>query len=176
MLIGLITDTHIPEAGKEIPPQVFDVFKDVELILHGGDMHDPQVLDWLESVAPVMAVQGNGDIGDRGNGQPHHDPRVKKTQVLEIEGLQIGMVHDFPLPHEAPWLSFGGFMDSLFDGKMDIVICGHTHMPHVTPHEDSIIVNSGSPTMPNNLRGGLGTVALLDTNGGNPQIDIIQLK
>ena len=176
MIIGLISDTHIPEAGKELPPQVYQALEGVDLILHGGDMHDPQVLDWLETIAPVMAARGNGDISRGPNSLVHDDPRIKQTQVLEVDGLKIGMVHDFPLPNDAPWLSFEGFMDSLFDGRMDIVICGHTHVPHVTHHQSTIIINSGSPTMPNNVYGKLGTMAILDTNGGAPLAEIIQLK
>jgi len=37
--IGLIADTHIPEAGHSVPEQVRTVFKEVELILHAGDLH-----------------------------------------------------------------------------------------------------------------------------------------
>ena len=37
MLIGLISDTHIPEAGKDISPEVRVAFSGVDLILHGGD-------------------------------------------------------------------------------------------------------------------------------------------
>ena len=48
MLIGLISDTHIPEAASELPPQVYKAFRGVDLILHGGDMHVIDVLDWLE--------------------------------------------------------------------------------------------------------------------------------
>ena len=35
----------------------------VDLIMHAGDRHDPIVLDWLERLAPVMAVSGKGDYG-----------------------------------------------------------------------------------------------------------------
>jgi predicted phosphodiesterase len=50
MLIGLVADTHIPEAGPDIWPQVYDRFREerVDAILHGGDMHVVDVLDRLE--------------------------------------------------------------------------------------------------------------------------------
>ncbi|MBW2622762.1 MAG: metallophosphoesterase family protein, partial [Deltaproteobacteria bacterium] len=63
MKIGLISDTHIPEAGDSLPERVREVFSDVELILHAGDLHVLDVLDWLEQIAPVKAVRGNGDDG-----------------------------------------------------------------------------------------------------------------
>ena len=51
-LIGLISDTHIPEAGKSLWPEVIRIFKEVDLILHAGDMHDLSVLKELEEISP----------------------------------------------------------------------------------------------------------------------------
>ena len=39
MRIGLISDTHIPEARAELWPQVYAAFEGVDAILHGGDIH-----------------------------------------------------------------------------------------------------------------------------------------
>src|SRR3989304_6377645 len=75
MRIGLISDTHIPEAGRDLWPQVYDAFLGgnpagprVDLILHAGDMHVTDVLDWLEERVgvPVLACRGNGDDGGGG--------------------------------------------------------------------------------------------------------------
>jgi len=56
MRIGLISDTHIPTATKELWPQIYEAFRGVDLIMHAGDLMVPEVIDWLEEVAPVMAV------------------------------------------------------------------------------------------------------------------------
>ena len=53
MRIGLISDTHIPTAGPDpsaglragLWPQVYDALRGVDLIMHGGDLHDPVALD-----------------------------------------------------------------------------------------------------------------------------------
>ena len=45
MRIGLVSDTHIPEAREELWPQVCDAFRGVDLILHGGDLHELRVVD-----------------------------------------------------------------------------------------------------------------------------------
>ena len=174
--IGLISDTHIPEAGRELPKQVYEVFEGVDLVLHAGDLHDVKVLDWLERVAPVKAAQGNGDLSDGPDPLVFQDPRIKKTQILEIGGLKIGMIHDFPLSHEVPGLDFRRSMNRLFGGPMDVVVCGHTHIALITSYEDTIVVNSGSPTLPNNVYGSLGTVALMGISWGKPEIEIVQLK
>ena len=92
MRIGLISDTHIPEAGEELPREVFQAFKGVDLIMHAGDMHVIQVLDWLESLAPVVGALGNGDEPDVVSkfrpGLPP-DPRVKQAQVVTVGGLKL---------------------------------------------------------------------------------------
>jgi len=58
MNIGLISDTHIPEAMPELPAQIRQVFADTEIILHAGDLHCLTVLDWLEEIAPVPQQRG----------------------------------------------------------------------------------------------------------------------
>ncbi len=45
MKIGLIADSHIPEAMPELPSQVRTVFAGVDLIVHAGDLHCLAVLD-----------------------------------------------------------------------------------------------------------------------------------
>ena len=94
--IGLISDTHIPEARRTLWDEVYDSLAGVDLILHAGDMHDVVVLDWLERVAPVIGVRGNGDDGTSGRPVAPNDPRLAYNQVLTVDGLRIGMTHDFP--------------------------------------------------------------------------------
>ncbi len=51
MRIGVISDTHgllRPEAEKTL--------RGVDLILHAGDVGDPQILERLKTIAPVFAV------------------------------------------------------------------------------------------------------------------------
>ena len=59
MRIGLISDTHVPEAGKQLPGEVFDLLAGVDMVMHGGDMHIIDVLDWLERIAPVIGARGS---------------------------------------------------------------------------------------------------------------------
>ncbi len=37
MRIGLISDTHIPTAGSDLWPQVYEALRGVDLIMHAGD-------------------------------------------------------------------------------------------------------------------------------------------
>tara|TARA_B100000686_G_C16663771_1_gene902448 strand:- start:732 stop:944 length:213 start_codon:yes stop_codon:yes gene_type:complete len=58
MKIGVISDTH-----NLVRPEVFRVFKWVDLILHAGDIGEKDVLIDLEAIASVRAVLGNNDYG-----------------------------------------------------------------------------------------------------------------
>ncbi|MEE8422153.1 MAG: YfcE family phosphodiesterase [Dehalococcoidia bacterium] len=174
MRIGLVSDTHIPEARKTLWDELYGAFDGVDLILHAGDMHSVVVLDWLERVAPVLAVRGNGDDGSGGRPVAPPDPRLAHQQVLEVDGLTIGMTHDFS--HlELPGASFERRMERLFEGAVDIVVAGDTHVPIVTETHGVMIVNSGSPTYPRNLQTQLGTVGFMEIRGGEVDAWIEQL-
>ncbi len=177
MLIGLISDTHIPEAGKELPPQVYKAFRGVELILHAGDMHVIEVLDCLEQIAPVLAARGNGDhvYSSMPNrpGVPE-DPRVKEVHIIPVGGLTIGLTHDFPLPEEVI-TPHDKLMDILLGTRTDVIVCGHSHIQLVRKINGTLIVNPGSPTLPWG-RFELGTVGLLEMANGEAIARIVDLK
>ncbi|MPZ98238.1 MAG: YfcE family phosphodiesterase [Dehalococcoidia bacterium] len=166
MLFGLVSDTHIPEARAAIFDEVYAAFRGVDLILHAGDMHDIVVLDWLQEVAPVLGVRGNGDDGSSGRPvAPDDDPRLPYNQLLDVDGLLIGMTHDFP--HE-PYVGadLNHRMERHFEGRVDVVVAGDTHVPVVAHWEDVLVVNSGSPMFPRNLQTQLGTIGFLEVRGG----------
>src|SRR4030042_7066215 len=89
MHIGLISDTHIPYDIRELPTQVKEVFRGVDLILHAGDIYLSSVLDELEEIAPVLAARGDDDL-------PSVNGRVKEKHVLNFEGFSLWLIHSFP--------------------------------------------------------------------------------
>ena len=172
--IGLVSDTHIPEARRELWDELYEAFEGVDLILHGGDMHDVVVLDWLERVAPVIGVRGNGDDGTSGRTVAPNDPRLAYNQVLDIDGLRIGMTHDFS--HlDLPSTTIEERMQRHFEGAMHIVVAGDTHVPLVQTLHGVLVVNSGSPTYPRNLNTQLGTVGFMEIRAGRVDAWIEQL-
>jgi len=175
MKIGLIADTHIPEAGNSLPDRVLEIFRDVELILHAGDLHIIEVLDWLESVAPVKAARGNGDDGTSGRPPVPEDPRILPAHALTIEDVRTGLVHGLPLPDECPWALLEKTMDRLFGGPMDVIVFGDSHVDYVKRHDGVLLVNPGSPTLPYNLVGHLGTVGILNINNRSVVAQIVPL-
>ena len=175
MRIGLISDTHIPEAGSELPPQVYDALAGVDLIFHAGDMHVIDVLDWLERVAPVLASRGNGDGDGYRPHFPDDDPRVKRSHIIEVEGLRIALHHAYPLPEELNPGRFEALMDEWFGGRVDVIVCGDTHVAKVIERDGVLMVNPGSATMPNNLMPQLGTVGFLTVENGQASAELVQL-
>jgi putative phosphoesterase len=179
MRIGLISDTHIPVAAKRLWPQIYAAFAGVDLIMHAGDLMIPDVIDWLEAVAPVMAVSGNGDYTGWQRSVPPEDPRLSESKLLTLDeggrALRIGLVHDFQLPEAPPLRTIDGLMDHFFGGPVDVVVRGSTHAAEITSVKGVLIVNPGSPTFPNHQSTRLGTIGFLDIENGRVTPSLVQL-
>ncbi len=167
MRIGLIADTHIPSMAKELPPQVAHALTNVDLILHAGDLHVLSVLDELEKTAPVIAVRGNGDCW------LPEDPRLKDTHLLKVEGITIGLTHALEYP-ESRWRSIEQSMERDFGQAVDVIVFGDTHVAMVEEYKGVLLVNPGSPTLPQGIQG-LGTVAILEVAQGKARASILNL-
>ncbi|MBI2913477.1 MAG: YfcE family phosphodiesterase [Chloroflexi bacterium] len=184
MRIGLISDTHIPQAGRDLWPPVYEALRGVDLILHAGDLLLPEVIGWLEPLAPVMAVSGNGDYGGWQRTVPPQDPRLSESKVLAVDGpstgsgqaLRVGLVHDFPMPESPPLRTFEGLMSHYFGGPVDVIVRGSTHAAEITIVRGVLVVNPGSPTFPNHQSLRLGTIGYLDIDDGRVRPSIVQLR
>jgi putative phosphoesterase len=63
-IIGVVSDTHVPDRVRGLHPALLDELRGhkVDLILHAGDVAVRSVISALEQVAPVRLVTGNRDI------------------------------------------------------------------------------------------------------------------
>lgn len=165
MLLGLIADTHIPEAGPDIWPQVYDRFREerVDAILHAGDIHILPVLDMLEERvgAPVYACRGNGDDGGAGRPVCPDDPRLLEAWSLQWHGFRVGLCHDMGLPEHPPHRTVETMMQRYFGAPQDIVVHGDTHVAETITIRDALLVNPGSPVYPRNMNVSLGNIGFL---------------
>ncbi len=166
--IGLIADTHMPGEVKSLPPHVKEAFKGVDLILHAGDLCVPRVLDELETIASVLAARGNDD------GEFPQDHRIKDNHVLNIDGLKLGLTHRGYCPGSSEY-PLDKMMGREFGKLVDIVVYGDTHVAMVERYRGILLVNPGSPTLPDNLMK-LGTVGLLEIAGGRVKARLIELS
>ncbi|MCW2538497.1 MAG: phosphodiesterase, family [Frankiales bacterium] len=179
MLIGLISDTHVPEAGAELAPAVLDALAGCERILHGGDLHSISVVDRLEQIAPTVVSRGNGDtlmpLANR-PGIPV-DPRVLDDVLIEVGGLTIGMTHDLERLEGRSDADAADVLLRVFGRRVDIAVCGHSHVPMIWGLADgTAIVNPGSAMLPYGYMGLIGTLGYLDIEDGRFVATVIDVE
>ena len=114
MRIGVIADTH-----GLLRREVFEVFAEVDHILHGGDVGPESILDELRAIAPVTAVYGNTD----GSALRSKLPRVAR---VELDGFTIIVTHGDQFGSPTPEKLQAEYPDA------EIIVFGHTHRPLLT--------------------------------------------
>ena len=160
MLIGLISDTHIPDRRVKLPEKVLESFENVDLILHAGDITSQSVIDELETIAPVIAVEGNMD---RVVGEMDLPP----SRIIEVEGHKIGIIHGEVYPRgDTQHLYYNALQLGV-----DILVSGHSHIAQLEKIKNVILVNPGSPTNP---RLSDPSVALMEINADEINFEFIK--
>lgn len=128
--IGVISDTHIPQF-KTLPEAIWSHFAEVESIIHAGDLSRLSVLDELETLAPVVAVQGNIEEEEVTRTLPF------KREIL-VGGVRIGIVHI--LGNAQNWVSVARREFP----TARCVVFGHSHVPYNQEHDGQLLFNPGS--------------------------------
>jgi putative phosphoesterase len=168
MRIGLISDTHMPGSLRELWPQAIEAFKDVDCVLHAGDLHTLDIVDQLSRLAPTYVARGNGDTG-------LHDDRLKDCWLLELKGIQVGMVHRFPSPERRPPNVIQDHLNRHFETIPRVMVYGHTHMEAIHTVNGTLCVNPGSPTLPHNKQLRYGTIGFIEIGDDRITASIHQL-
>ena len=130
MRIGVISDTH----GR-LHPRVPELFRGTDHILHAGDIGSEEVLVALRALAPVTAVAGNVDdfqLGDAG-----------ETARVTLGGLRFFLTHILPRPGDLGDAVRAEFERAPGTGP-DVVIFGHSHLPHDEHLNDTWFFNPAS--------------------------------
>ena len=110
MRIGVISDTH-----GLIDPRIAELFYGVDEILHAGDIGGDDVIVTLKGVAPLTFVEGNVDDGSGMS-------IVRAT----VGDLRVLLTHVLPRPSKPDQR----VIDSLREEPADVVVFGHSHLPH----------------------------------------------
>jgi len=119
--IGLISDTH-----GLMRPEALVALKGSELIIHAGDIGKREVLDSLNSIAPVIAIRGNNDRESWARDLPD-------VLNLKINAIKIHVIHNVNEMEIDP--ASAGF---------HAVISGHSHKPSAMRQGNVSYVNPGS--------------------------------
>ena len=136
IVIGVISDTHVPTRARSIPPEVFKIFENASYIIHAGDFIQLSAVEELERIAPVVGVQGNMDPAAVREKYP-------KVNTLEVLGWKMGVVHD-----GIPILRSGRLKELAKREDFDVLVFGHSHRSSVREEDGVLYVNPGSPTQP----------------------------
>jgi putative phosphoesterase len=121
VIIGVISDTH-----GLLRPEALELLRGSEHIIHAGDIGSPEIVPALEQIAPVTAIRGNVDT-------QAWTRRFQKTEVVELAGLHIYVIHDLNALDLNP--KAAGFA---------AVISGHSHRPKQEMKDGVLYFNPGS--------------------------------
>lgn len=116
--IGIISDTH-----GLLRPEVLNILKTCDCILHGGDINSPEILDQLRPLASIYAVRGNNDR--------EWAEGLAKTLRFQIEGVEFFMAHN---KKDVAWDL----------GNAQVVVFGHTHKYFQERIDGRLWLNPGS--------------------------------
>lgn len=134
MRIGVLSDTHIPRACSDIPAEILNAFKGVDLILHAGDLVEARVLKELEKLAKTKAVYGNMDNSELRKA-------LHEKEIIKVKGFSIGLVHGC-----GPSANLINYVKDEFPEKVDAIVFGHSHSPVNETKDGILFFNPGSPT------------------------------
>jgi putative phosphoesterase len=121
VLVGIISDTH-----GLVRLEAVRALKGSELLIHAGDIGNPQVIEQLHEIAPTFVVRGNNDRGAWAADLP-------VTQVVEVGELLFYVLHEISQLDVDP--AIAGFA---------AVVSGHSHQPSIQFRDGVLYLNPGS--------------------------------
>lgn len=168
MRIGVISDTHIPDLMDRLPDSMHEVFKELDIILHLGDICLLETLRELQNqFAITFAVHGESD-----------SPEVKQyipeqKRVVEFGNRRIGMIHGDREEQKGFLKGLKQFLGSKEDDYyayllsqferegVDCIVFGHTHKPFVKVYKGILLFNPG---------------VAASTSGNRPSVGILEVS
>ncbi len=123
----MIADTH-----GFLNSEIFSIFKDIHHILHAGDIGTEEVLDELRVIAPVTAVQGNGDYFQGWE-------KYNQFEILSFNGKTLLLTHEADSP---PHLT-EPMREVIAAKRPHAVVYGHTHFPSISEDDGVLYFNPG---------------------------------
>lgn len=130
MKLGVIADTHLRQATRELEELMAGPFKDAKMIIHAGDITELGVLDAFGE-KEILAVCGNMD-------SPGVRRQLPTQRIFQAGKFKIGLIHGWGRPQ--------GIEERIqreFDG-VDCIIYGHTHAPSQNKREGVLFFNPGA--------------------------------
>jgi putative phosphoesterase len=111
--IGVISDTH-----GLVRPEALSALRGSDHLLHAGDIGGEDVLAALAELAPLTAVAGNVDGFRCG--------KAGETARVVLDGVRFFLTHILDRPHRPR----PEVIAELRREPADVVVFGHSHLPH----------------------------------------------
>jgi uncharacterized protein len=121
ILVGVISDTH-----GLLRPEAISALRGADMIIHAGDVGNPEVIEGLRGLAPTFVVRGNID-------KAHWADALPMTAVVEVGGRLFYVLHEISQLDFDP--AAAGFA---------AVVFGHSHAPSIEIREGVLFLNPGS--------------------------------
>ena len=118
MKLAILSDTH-----GLLRPEVAELLKTADAILHGGDINKPGIVEQLEQYAPLYVVRGNND--------KEWAEQIPHDLTITLGGVTFYMVHN---KKEVPADLTG----------IDAVVFGHSHKYLLEERDGVLWLNPGS--------------------------------
>ncbi len=131
----LISDTHLPHRGTDLPAPVWDAVDAADVVIHAGDWVSVDLLDRLdERAARLVGCWGNNDGSEL-------RARLPERADVSLAGVRFTVVHETGAAtgREAR-------MASRYP-ETDVLVFGHSHIPWDASTATGLrLLNPGSPT------------------------------
>lgn len=116
--IAIISDTH-----GLLRPEVCEHLKQVDYILHAGDIHTKEIYDELLTYAPLFVVRGNND--------KEWAEFLPSSLTISVDSITFYLIHNKNEIKQLPT-------------EVNIVVYGHSHKYSLERKEDVLWLNPGS--------------------------------
>jgi uncharacterized protein len=151
IIVGVISDTH-----GLLRPQAVAALRGSDVIIHAGDVGNPDVIKALSGMAPTHVVRGNIDIGSWAASLP-------VTERVDVGERLFYVLHQISQLDLAP-----------ADAGFAAVVFGHSHQPMIEMREGVLFLNPGSAG-PRRFKLPV-TVARVGVSGARMRPEIVELQ
>jgi putative phosphoesterase len=120
-IVGVISDTH-----GLLRPEAVAALRGSDLIIHAGDVGQPEIIDALRAIAPTSVVRGNID-------KAHWAQALPITELVAVGESRFFVLHEIAQLDLDP--AAAGFA---------AVVYGHSHVPSIEIRNGVLFLNPGS--------------------------------
>lgn len=131
----VLSDTHVPQRARDLPPAVWAAIDEADLVIHAGDWNALEIYEHVAARSKrMLAVYGNNDGAELRSLLP-------EVATAVIDGVRVAVIHE-----TGDAAGRARRMDARFPDA-DLLVFGHSHIQWDTVTSGGLrLLNPGSPT------------------------------